>query len=65
MPGKLTNTATRATAKGLGKKSPGQAKLTNTAKRATSRTTKAVSDDRKLGSTTMGAKTRFGKSGGY
>lgn len=64
MPKKLTNTAKRATSKGLGNKSPGfEGKLTNTAKRSLSKTTPAVSDDRKLGSTTMGAKGQGAKMG--
>lgn len=64
MPKKLTNTAKRATSKGLGQKSPGfPGKLTNTAKRSTSKTTSPMANDRKLGSTTMGAKGQGAKMG--
>jgi hypothetical protein len=69
MPQKLSNTAKRATAKGLGSKSPGfKGKLSNTSKRSTSKTTAPKANDRKIGKTTMdtkGGSTRFGKSGGY
>lgn len=45
----MTNTAKRATSKGLSKKSPGfSGKLSNTAKRSTSKTTGAKSNDRKF-----------------
>jgi hypothetical protein len=71
MPKKLTNIATRATSKGLGKKSSGPDGLKNTAKRSTSKTTGAQGNDRKFGKkkTTSDLKqhggNKFGKGGGY
>lgn len=72
MPKKLTNTAKRATAKGLGNSSPDfGGKLKNTAKRSTSKTTAPQANDRKFGKgtpttkDTKGGSTRFGKGGGY
>jgi hypothetical protein len=68
MPGKLSNTAKRATSKGLSKKSPGfKGKISNTAKRSTSKTTGVQSNDRKFSTgtpTTMDIKGQgaaFGK----
>lgn len=70
MPSRLTNTATRATSRGLGNTSQGPDKLSNTAKRSTSKTTGAAANDRKFGKkrTTSDLKmhggSKFGKGGG-